>query len=55
MSHPLTTAEISHQGAHLLQDWIMNDTSLSLPAIVQCEGMYDSELFCLPDTDASSR
>ncbi|GES65671.1 glycoside hydrolase [Aspergillus terreus] len=40
VSHPLTTAEISHQGAHLLQDWIMNDTSLSLPAIVQCEGLH---------------
>ncbi|KAL4892376.1 glycoside hydrolase superfamily [Aspergillus ambiguus] len=40
VSHPLTTAEISYQGAHLLQDWIMNDTSLSLPAIVQSEGLH---------------
>jgi hypothetical protein len=42
VSHPLTTAEISFQGAHLLQNWIMNDTSLSLPAIVQSEGTYGS-------------
>ncbi|KAJ6126971.1 hypothetical protein N7523_002583 [Penicillium sp. IBT 18751x] len=40
VSHPLTTAELSFHGAHLLQDWIMNDTSLSLPAIVQSEGLH---------------
>ncbi|KAJ5662176.1 uncharacterized protein N7477_009792 [Penicillium maclennaniae] len=28
VSRPMTTAELSFHGAHLLQDWIMNNTSL---------------------------
>lgn len=43
VSHPLATAEIAYQGGRYLQDWIMNDTSLSLPAIIQCEGMSPTE------------
>ncbi|PYH44080.1 glycoside hydrolase [Aspergillus saccharolyticus JOP 1030-1] len=40
VSYPRTTLDLAYRGAQALQDWIMNDTSLSLPAIVQCEGLH---------------
>lgn len=38
VSYPRSTLDLAYRGAQALQGWIMNDTSLSLPAIVQCEG-----------------
>ncbi|RAH47118.1 glycoside hydrolase [Aspergillus brunneoviolaceus CBS 621.78] len=39
-SYPRSTLDLAYRGAQALQGWIMNDTSLSLPAIVQCEGLH---------------
>ncbi|KAL2784742.1 glycoside hydrolase superfamily [Aspergillus keveii] len=53
MSNARSNHDIAYRGGHMLQDWIMNDTSLSLPAIIQCEGLHglglpESTIFTSP-------
>ncbi|RAH67586.1 glycoside hydrolase [Aspergillus aculeatinus CBS 121060] len=40
VSYPRTTLELAHRGAKSVQDWIMNASRLSIPAIVQAEGLH---------------